>query len=248
MKTLNDIMISIFIPTYNRLAYTKFCINTLLKSLSENYKNRNNIKIVIIDDGSTDGTHQYLKQIHGAYHSYDVITALYQDHKGLAARTNEFWEYSKADILIKIDNDIEVRGNWLENMINPLLKFPELGISGGWILTLNPEDIYKNFNNPFYVIGDIGYKEVSFVGGIYAIKREVIEKNGYLQDDSGIWGWTGYQQKLKGFKIGYALPPAETLNMEIDGHPMCRRYTEYLDYLKEIRPAEYLKYLRQKEK
>ena len=50
-------MIYVLIPVHNRLKLTKNCVNSLLKQ-----KNCEKIKIVIVDDGSTDGTSDYFKK------------------------------------------------------------------------------------------------------------------------------------------------------------------------------------------
>ena len=49
-------MINVIIPVHNRLKLTIKCIN----SLKEQY-NFSNLKIIVVDDASTDNTFQYLK-------------------------------------------------------------------------------------------------------------------------------------------------------------------------------------------
>lgn len=49
-------LISICIPTYNRIDDLKICLNPLL----EKYGNSNDVEIIVIDNGSTDKTSEYL--------------------------------------------------------------------------------------------------------------------------------------------------------------------------------------------
>ena len=49
-------MIHVIIPVFNRLNYTIKCLYSL-----KNQKNYGDLKIIIVDDGSTDGTSQYLE-------------------------------------------------------------------------------------------------------------------------------------------------------------------------------------------
>ena len=50
-------MIHVVIPVFNRLSLTKACIKSLKKQ-----KNCETINIIIVDDGSTDGTTAYFKK------------------------------------------------------------------------------------------------------------------------------------------------------------------------------------------
>ena len=51
-------MIHVVIPVFNRLELTKKCIASIKKQ-----KNCEKIKIIVVDDGSTDGTSKFLKKI-----------------------------------------------------------------------------------------------------------------------------------------------------------------------------------------
>ena len=50
-------MIHLIIPVYNRLNYTKNCLSSIHKQI-----NFNELNIIIVDDGSTDGTNDYIKK------------------------------------------------------------------------------------------------------------------------------------------------------------------------------------------
>ena len=50
-------MIHVIIPVHNRLEFTIDCINSIYKQ-----KQKDKIKIIIVDDGSIDGTSQYIKK------------------------------------------------------------------------------------------------------------------------------------------------------------------------------------------
>lgn len=50
-------MIYVIIPVHNRLNFTIDCLNSLIKQ-----NNFNQLKIIVVDDGSTDGTSNYLKK------------------------------------------------------------------------------------------------------------------------------------------------------------------------------------------
>ena len=48
--------IYIVIPVFNRLKFTKDCLDSLRK------QSYGEFKVIVVDDGSTDGTYQHLKE------------------------------------------------------------------------------------------------------------------------------------------------------------------------------------------
>ena len=54
---MNDVEISIFTPTYNRVNLLKISLSSILK---QTYKN---FEIILVDDCSTDETSNYINQL-----------------------------------------------------------------------------------------------------------------------------------------------------------------------------------------
>ena len=67
---------SVVIPTYNRLEFLKQALSSVWA------QSHNDYEIIVVDDGSTDGTKDYLAALGGR------IKALYQPNKGPAAARN----------------------------------------------------------------------------------------------------------------------------------------------------------------
>ncbi len=53
---------SIIIPVHNAIEYTKNCIPTILSVLNESDSDYNKVPIVVVDDGSTDGTGEWISK------------------------------------------------------------------------------------------------------------------------------------------------------------------------------------------
>ncbi len=85
--------VSICVPTYNRKDYLK---ETLESILAQTYKN---YEIVIVDDGSTDGTEDMIKQL-GV-----PVTYHWQENGGDAAARNKLIELARGQYISFIDSD-----------------------------------------------------------------------------------------------------------------------------------------------
>jgi GT2 family glycosyltransferase len=60
--------VAILIPVYNGLSYTKQCIRDIESSVAEIPRARSFFETVVIDDGSTDGTSEFIRNHHPGIH------------------------------------------------------------------------------------------------------------------------------------------------------------------------------------
>jgi len=96
---------TIIIPVLNNLALTKNC----LRSIRENTKAAH--RIIIVDNGSTDGTRAWLKQ------QTDVLHILNAGNLGFAPAINQGIFCASAPSIVILNNDTLVSPNWLTNML-----------------------------------------------------------------------------------------------------------------------------------
>ncbi len=97
--------VSICIPTYNR---EKLLKETLDSVFTQTYKD---FEVVIVDDGSTDGTKQMLER-----HGYEVRYHR-QENSGDAAARNKLIELAQGRYITFLDSDDLLFGDSLERMI-----------------------------------------------------------------------------------------------------------------------------------
>lgn len=95
--------ISVVIPTYNRKKYIKRAIDSVIR---QSYKS---FEIIVIDDGSTDGTYELIKQSY----SSSQISLKKQKNKGVSAARNKGVKLAKGDWIAFLDSDDE----WFENKL-----------------------------------------------------------------------------------------------------------------------------------
>jgi len=87
-------LVSIIIPTYNDSTVVCEAIDC---SLNQKY---DNLEIIVVDDGSTDGTEQLLKEKYG-----DRINYIHQENKGLASARNTGIRHASGKYLQFLDAD-----------------------------------------------------------------------------------------------------------------------------------------------
>ena len=109
--------VSVVIPCFNR-------IKTLFRSIdsvvNQTYKPS---EIIIIDDGSTDGTRDFI------LNSYPNIKYFFQPKKGVSSARNKGIRESSSDWVAFLDSDDEWLPQKLEKQINQLGKHSEIFIS-----------------------------------------------------------------------------------------------------------------------
>ena len=102
--------ISIIIPTYNRKS---FLIHAIDSVLNQTYQN---LELIIIDDGSSDKSVEYIKK------KYSNIKIYKQSNKGVSAARNKGIKLSSNSWLAFLDSDDRWHPKKLEKQISYLIK------------------------------------------------------------------------------------------------------------------------------
>lgn len=108
-------LVSVVIPTYNRISYLP---NAIDSAISQKYKNK---EIIIIDDGSTDGTAQYVRS------NYPEIRLLVlKKNNGASFARNKGIDISNGEFIAFLDSDDIWSVDYLNLQIAAFLKFPNV--------------------------------------------------------------------------------------------------------------------------
>ena len=106
--------ISVIIPTFNR----KYVLHRAIESVAN--QTRPPIEIIVVDDGSTDGTEDWLAN------SFPSVKYIYQDNKGVSSARNIGIEVSKGSWVSFLDSDDEWMPTKLEEQESYILENPEI--------------------------------------------------------------------------------------------------------------------------
>ena len=169
--------IDIIICTYNRAE----CLPRLLDALGKQTVPPSSFGILVVDDGSTDGTEGLCRDIARTISNLRYERA--QRNQGLAKSRNLGIALSKAPLLAFVDDDCIPRQDWVERMLSALDKHP---IVAGAIESPT-EDYWKLCHNigqfhPF--LGSRKARKTRFIAGAnMGFQRRVLESIGGFEPE-----------------------------------------------------------------
>ena len=116
--------VSIVILTLNKWEYTRRCLNGLI---TQPYRP---IELNLVDNGSTDGTVDKLKEFESEAraHGIEVSLRFNVENVGAATGRNHGLEMVSGEFVCFLDNDVVVRTlSWLPRMLGEFEAHPEVG-------------------------------------------------------------------------------------------------------------------------
>lgn len=114
-------MISILIPAYNRQAYIEQCVQSALN------QSLTNIEVIIIDDGSTDGTSVACDSM---AEKDSRIRVIHQPNGGVSSARQTGIDVAKGEWICFLDSDDTLPARALENYSKVLDSEPDIVVSG----------------------------------------------------------------------------------------------------------------------
>ncbi len=115
-------LVSIIMLTFNALEYTQKCINSVLEHTQLPYE------LILVDNGSQDGTVEYLSELKEKYDHIKVI--FNKKNKGFAYGNNQGARRAKGKYLLFLNNDVLVADGWLNDLVSVLVENPFVGMVG----------------------------------------------------------------------------------------------------------------------
>ena len=109
-------LVSAIIPVYNGKKFLSDAVDSILK------QNYNPIEIIIVDDGSTDGT----AEIKNGFSNQ--VQYIYQDNKGPASARNKGITAARGEFVAFLDSDDLWPDNKLNTQTNYLIQNPQLEV------------------------------------------------------------------------------------------------------------------------
>ncbi|MBZ8178895.1 glycosyltransferase family 2 protein [Oscillatoria salina] len=191
---------SVVIPTYNRLPILEKCLRSLENQQLKSDSVVEGYEVVVVDDGSTDGTLDWLAKYSV---EFPHVTTYLQSHQGAAAARNLGVEKAQGETIIFIDSDLVVTEKFLQAHADALVKgYEETDrvFTYGWVINT------CNFENPTsepYKITD--FSAAYFATGNVAIARKWLLEAGLFDTQFQLYGWEDLELGVRLKKLGLKL-------------------------------------------
>lgn len=117
---MTNIRFSVIIPAYN----AEKTLSSCLESLAEQSVRKEDYEIIVVDDGSTDGTSKIAKGFNANH--------IFQTNKGPAAARNRGAREARGAIILFTDSDCVPEHNWIQEMVGPFSDADVVGVKGAY--------------------------------------------------------------------------------------------------------------------
>lgn len=206
--------LSVVIPTYNRKPILEKCLRALECQQFSEYE------VVVVDDGSTDGTVEWLRSDAA---NFPHVRLFCRNHQGAAAARNYGVERAKGDTIVFIDSDLVVTDVFLRSHVEALVQ-AQKQLGNDCCFTYGRVINTANFDDPTsepYKLTD--FSAAYFATGNVAIARHWLIEAGLFDTGFKQYGWEdlelGVRLKNLGLKlikcpeaVGYHWHPAFSLD------------------------------------
>ncbi len=108
--------VSIIMLALNKVEYTRECIESIQKYTQQSYE------LILVNNGSTDGTKEYFDSIPGAVVIHNT------ENRGVAAGWNQGIDKATGEYVLVFNNDTIVGTNSIENLVRAAINHPTAGI------------------------------------------------------------------------------------------------------------------------
>ena len=238
--------VAVIVPTYNRAG----SLGRLLKSFDAlEIPNSIPVEVLIVDNGSTDGTGTLLAQEETKARKFS-LRVLHEPQQGKASALNAGLKLAGGELLVVVDDDVVVHPQWLMKHIECHQVMPFDAVQGRVLPGVDPDgrpadtDRLREYNIPIIDYGEDFCKVRGMTGTNMSLKRQVFTKVGFFDPrlGPGAAGFsedTEYSRRIReaGFKIGYS--PHAVVYHELNPARYGRSYNRIVEYRKGLSRSLY---------
>jgi GT2 family glycosyltransferase len=160
-------LVSVIIPSHNGRHWLARCLPRIAAQVAVPHE------IVVADNGSTDGTGTWLAA------QWPAVRALCVDEPlGFAAACNRGAGEARGDVLVFLNNDTEPDERWLDHLVAPVLREPDLVVSTARLVLLDRPSIIDSAGDQYAIWGAAYKRGAGDVATHYDQVREVFSPCG----------------------------------------------------------------------
>lgn len=169
-------LVSIVIPVCNGIEFTKKCYDSILRHTSQPYE------IIIVDNGSTDGTKE----------AFETISL--PENVGFGGACNVGITAAQGEYIVILNNDTEVTDGWLERLL-----YHDGDLIGP--VTNNSSGFQKRPVEPF----GTAYEVPKLIGFCLMVKKKVFKRIGLFDTQFGIGNFEDDDLCIRARRAGFKL-------------------------------------------
>ncbi len=175
-------LVSVILPTYNRRDLVRRAIDS---ALAQTYPKT---ELVVVDDGSTDGTREALEPLAGE----GRITYLFQPNSGVAAARNRGMHEARGGLLAFLDSD-DVWQPWKLAVQTAVIRsMPEVALVCSDFAAVTPDGLQQSYIRSYYPVLDrLGVDYASLFENSAALSEFVRPPTGTAGQATVHWGRVG---------------------------------------------------------
>ena len=200
--------LTIIIPNYNGKHFLEDCLNSL-KSQNSTFK------VIIIDNGSHDGSIKYIEENYPEH-----ILILNNENLGFSKAVNQGIKASKSDYVFLMNNDVELEINCIVNLIKCLEKDDDTFAAAAKMIQYHDKSKLDDAGDEYTLLGwtkktgdgkpsnlyNHGREIFSACAGAALYRRELFDRIGYF--DENFFAYMedvdlSYRARIHGFKCRY---------------------------------------------
>ncbi|PPA42023.1 bi-functional transferase/deacetylase [Streptomyces griseus] len=171
--------VSVLVPAYNE----RECIEATVRSLAAS---EHPIEIIVIDDGSTDGTADLVEAMR-----LPRVRVVRQQNAGKPAALNNGIRHARYDIVVMMDGDTVFEPATVRELVQPFAD-PRVGAVAGNAKVGNRDSLIGAWQHIEYVMGfnldrrmyDVLGCMPTIPGAVGAFRREALERVGGMSEDT----------------------------------------------------------------
>ena len=180
--------LSVVVPTYQRSAL----LARLLRALERQTLAPSHFEVIIIVDGSTDATADWLSDFRPAY----KLTWKWQPNAGRATACNRGLALARGSVVVLLDDDMEPSRRLLQAHLDAHSCRTRLGVVGAAPVEGGPglpavgEYMARKFNRHLESLAAPGrqFGLRDFYSGNFSVRRDVIAEVGYFDEEFTTYG------------------------------------------------------------
>ena len=123
LESCADPLVSIIIPVYNQVEYTYKCVASII-----DHTEGIPYEVILADDVSSDATAQIDRFIDG------LVIARNETNQGFLRNCNQAAKRARGRYIFFLNNDTQVRENWLSSLLTLMEADPGIGMAGSKLI------------------------------------------------------------------------------------------------------------------